>query len=505
MRRALGLGILVCASFAALIASANAATLRTVTCSDNASSDPATLDPVIAAAGSGDVIAITGLCAGDYLVGTSGLTFSNQNATLGSTEPAYVSGDGFDGMVEVNGGSHELFSGIEMTGATNSASTASSASGSLYNQIAALLVHDAGSATIINSTIENAGTSGLWVEHGAAATVLATTISGNGTAAANIYADGIVIQSGSTVQLGALNGTLDSTVTGNGVSSTSCEGYGIQLGQGSSLIAYEDTIGTSGAPNGCGEIYMIGATAKLWGTTLGQPGTFGPAIAAYQGSSVSIDTDYVDQNIGGVHQPTTIDAGGHASVLLVGASSAIIGGATLQTTTPTQATLTVSNNSNATLAGGNTITNTSPTGLAIQVDHSSSVSQQLGYLFADPVSADTINGAGVVQVQSSMDLGGLGEGSPSISWTTGNNNIQVEQNSSFRVSGGVSITGAVTITQGSNGFANTSGGSNAISGGASCPFSNVPSSHWASPAKVSPAVPSATSYSGATSPECLSF
>jgi trimeric autotransporter adhesin len=487
MKGKLGFGMLALGVCVAWTGIANATT-RTVTCTNTAGSDPGVMNPVIAASSPGDVIEISGLCAGDYLVTTSGLTFANRTAssTLSTT-------DGFNAMVEVYGASREQFIGITMTGTNLTSSRGSSAAGSNYFEIGALVVHDGGSATITNTAIQNSNTSGLWVEHGSSATVLGTTstISNNGASSANIYASGIVIQSGSNVQLGTIDGLNTAAVNGNGVSSASCEGYGIQMGQGATLIAYEVTIGTSGASNGCGDIYMVGSTARLLGTTLGQAGTFGPGIAAYSSSSVSLDTDYSDQNIGGIHGATKINAGGHASLLLAGASSAIIGGATLTTTTPTQATLEVSMNSTAILAGGNTIQNTSPTGFAIQIDHSSSLAQQPGFLFADPVGADTISGAGAVQVQSSMDLGEglISPGStPSLVWNlTGNQILNVQQNSSFRLSGGVSITGGsgVKIQQGSNAFFNVNNGGTNTATVVCANSANNPMAHVSNPGSVS--------------------
>jgi hypothetical protein len=109
-----------------------------------------------------------------------------------------------------------------------------------------------------------------------------------------------------------------------------------------------------------------------------------------------------------------------------------------------------------------------------------------------------------------MDLGqGLYGSDPSIVWNTNGNTIAAQQNSSFRLSGGVSIEGAVTISQGSNGFLNTNNGgavsNQTVSGGITCPFTTVPASHMSAPTKVTPNVTMATSFSSATTPQCLPF
>jgi hypothetical protein len=119
--------------------------------------------------------------------------------------------------------------------------------------------------------------------------------------------------------------------------------------------------------------------------------------------------------------------------------------------------------------------------------------QQPGFLFGDPVAADTISGAGSVQVQSSMDLGQglISPGStPSLVWTlSGSQTINVQQNSSFRLSGGTSISGGnVKIAQGSNGFFNTGAGgvNDATIGCAGSPGNATV--HIANPTFVTPSV-----------------
>jgi hypothetical protein len=150
------------------------------------------------------------------------------------------------------------------------------------------------------------------------------------------------------------------------------------------------------------------------------------------------------------------------------------------------------------LAGGNVICNgtlsgstcTPGTGKALQIQRVSSLVQVNASEFGYTPTAETVYGGGGAQLQSTIDLGvGFPNSVASITWTqTGNTaveNVGASQNSSFRVEGGVVITGAVTLSQASNGFANlartTPKGNTAPNtvGSISCPFSFVPASHLA--------------------------
>jgi hypothetical protein len=171
-----------------------------------------------------------------------------------------------------------------------------------------------------------------------------------------------------------------------------------------------------------------------------------------------------------------------------------------------------SGNSNVLLSGGNTVTNSAPGGTVVEIDHSSSLMQiaaaPLSPEFAGvpaiaPSTADGLTGMGLVQEQSSIDLGvGLVGGNAGLIW---NGSIAVAQNSSFRLSGGVSISGGVTLGQGSNGFFNLAkGGGNSVIGGVSCPWVSVPSSHVTGGA-LSPPAPIAHDLQSATKTQCLPF
>jgi len=146
-----------------------------------------------------------------------------------------------------------------------------------------------------------------------------------------------------------------------------------------------------------------------------------------------------------------------------------------------------------------------------------------------PVSPDSMSGSAFVQEQSQMDIGmGIVSGNPSLTWSVpAGNCILVQQNSSIRLSGGVTITGAapaacglnggavsstITIQQESNGFFNLAqGGLDEIDGGGSvsCVFAGMPNGHVTGKANISPpsaqpvVIGSLSQALTATSPGCL--
>jgi hypothetical protein len=195
----------------------------------------------------------------------------------------------------------------------------------------------------------------------------------------------------------------------------------------------------------------------------------------------------------------------------------------------------VSGGSNAVMGGGNTIGTSG--GVALQIDHASSFQQTPlgGYvseLLRSPITItpapDFISGSALVQEQSQIDVGmGTISGNPSLSWSVpAGNCILVQQNSSIRISGGVTIAGAapsacalnggavsstIVIQQQSNGFFNLAqGGADEISGGGvSCVFAGMPNGHATGKANISPpsaqpvVIGSLTQALDATSPGCL--
>ncbi|HUK58418.1 MAG TPA: hypothetical protein VLV50_04245 [Stellaceae bacterium] len=493
------------------------ATGTPLSCSDSKTSDQSAVATAITTASSASgIIQITGICAGDYKITASPLTFINSGGTNSVSAT-----DGFDGMVEILG-AHVTFNGLTLKGTTLNASNGSNAlSSSTFTEEGNLILHDGAVALIENSQIGPGEQDGLVAIRLSVANVLNTTISGNGTRTGSsaIFTSGIWVTDGSTLRLGNPDDSEPATVQGNGqyVANTSCSGFNILLTQSASANIFGSTIGgtTSGTGANCGEINLQAASsARMQDITLGHFGGLGrqAAIYAIGGSSV-----WIDENLGAASPTGSLltevadSVPNSIGLIFAGGASSVV----LQDTTATGPSslgpmVEASASSTIVLAGGNNVTNTVSGGIAIQVDHSSSMLQLLGRQFGFANEPDNVSGGGSVQEQSSMDLGqGLFGGLTSMNWVTGGSGIAVLQNSSFRLSGGVAITGAVTLQQGSNGFLNLANGGSAaqqtVSGGISCPFTAVPGSHVSAPTKVTPNPTMATSFGSAISPQCLQF
>ena len=238
----------------------------------------------------------------------------------------------------------------------------------------------------------------------------------------------------------------------------------------------------------------------------------GNAIVAVGSSTVRIE---------GGATVTALDSGSPAAqaIVLAQGSSLLTQGATIQALDSAAATITAGENSVVALAGGNTICSvksgacdSTTDGTALVIDHVSTLMQVPAAEFGYTAAQDLIFGNATAQLQSTIDLGsGSVGGQPSIAWTVQNastGGIAVAQNSSFRLNGGVSIsgTGGVRLSQGSNGFFNiSSGGTNSVSGGITCPFTAIAGAHVVGQTAVTPNVALATSFLGATTPKCLPF
>ena len=493
-----------------------------ITCTDSQASDQAAVSMSIgggeANLASGDVLEITGICAGDYKFTVSGITIGNSagNSTLSTS-------DGFNGMLEISG-AHVTINGITLEGTTLDASNGSNATNitSTFNEDGDLVLHDGAVATVENSQIGPGTQDGMVVIRTSAASVLSSKISGNGTnGGAGNLTSGIWVSDGSSLRLGDPDDSDPVTVQGNGlyVAGTSCSGFDLLLTQSASGDFFGAQIGgtTSSTGANCGEVdVQAGSSVRMRDLTLGHFGGLGRqgVVYAIGGSSVWIDENTAATSPTG-STLTEVADGVPESIGLVfagGASSIVLQDTTLTGPTSSGAMVEASASSTLVLAGGNNITTTTSGGTVIEIDHSSSMLQLLGRQFGYANLQDNIAGAGLVQVQSSMDLGqGLYGSDPSLIWIAGSgaNGIQVQQNSSFRLSGGVSITGTVTIKQNSNGFLNLNNGgavsNQTVSGGISCPFNTVPASHIASPTDVMPNVSMATSFGTAVTPQCLPF
>lgn len=439
----------------------------------------------------GDTVTLNNnYCQGDIHVGGTG-------AAPGFTMTGGEGTDGINGQLEIEHGSVTISYIFLVSGQNGDVMT--------NGEFANLYVHDGGSANVIDSAIEDGPLMGVYVTRGSAVEMFGPTVQDNGTANTANENDGIRADAASSVYITITPNGYPAYVNGN-------TGNGITVIGASSLTINgvpteqfaQNEVGNNGlCSTQCSpQIYLDGASTAHLSTTIVyvdlSDTTPPPLVEVFGGSSLIVDDNSLIENYVGNYAA--------AALLVSGSSTARLNATTLSTTGVSAAVIEASGGSSLVLAGGNTITATGAAGTAIQIDHSSNLTQQKPTAFGYTAAAETVSGAGLVQEQSSMDLGqGLVSSSPSMSWNPGSNGIQVQQNSAFRVAGGVSITGGVTITQGSNAFSNTAnGGTNAITSG-SCPFTTIPASHWASPAKVTPAVPSATSLAAAVSPQCLPF
>jgi hypothetical protein len=462
--------------------------------------------------GAGDIILLNGICLGDVTVTTSDLTFTNHNDTSpsGSTLPSSAAGfvDGIQGQLEFAAGTAP--STVRNLLLEGPSSFSGGESANLY-------VHDGATVMVQNSWVGPGPLDGIVVQ-GAASTVtlLNSTVNGNGAANTAGATNGARVIDAGVLVLGAPDGSNGSTISEN------ASGFGIALRGNASAELDGSTI----SGNGLGQIdATLSSDVLAAGTQVSQSSVTNPAIQAVNHSSVSLVT-----LVNGTGD--SINGGTAGAVLAAAASQVVLHGATVQSSSMQQPTVEVSADSAAILAGGNIITATTSGGTAIQVDHSSAVLEQpataLGYA-SDAI--DSITGSAFVQVQSSMDLG-VGNlpstTNPSLTWSVPSGScILIQQNSSFRVSGGVAITGTapsscalnggatsstIVFQQESNGFFNLGqGGLDNIGGGGSvsCLFSSFPNAHVSGKANITPSsaqpvmIGTWAAAPSATSPGCL--
>lgn len=296
-------------------------------------------------------------------------------------------------------------------------------------------------------------------------------------------------------------------------------GAAVGADQGSMIQIVGGSI-TQGASAAAPAIRLLNSSSAkvLGGATVTGPDV-GPAVFAAQNSAVFVDPDSAISTSGASTAGPVIVAIRSSSAALDGAtvtgapfatndtilaalgSSVLLHGSTVTSEAFVAPTIQASANSSVVLAGGNTIEDT-VSGFALQVDHSSSLFENDGTLFGFTGAADSITGDGIVQVESSMQLG-TGGATPS-TWT---GNIKVRQNSAFLMGGGMTVTGFVHLEQASNGFFNTAnGGTNTVSGAVSCPATMGNSaSHVANPTQVTPNVVVGATFDMTTPPACLQF
>ncbi len=444
----------------------------------------------ISAANPGAILAITGLCTQQVAVASVlqwGMTLTNHT---GDPAQPLDTNDGIVGQIQIVGPLQVTITGLTLQGPASDQGSTS-------------IVTVSGSTVAINQAqIVNGWRNGLAIDARGSATVTDTTISGNGGAGVAGEADGIRVSHSSTLALGGLN-------SDGSIDASSSVIVGSNAGTGIAAFGISTVTIAGGTVQGNGGAQLLiadGSEANLVGTTVTQ--TTAPAlpldfaVQAMQSSRLVL------------MQGASIAGGAVAGGVLAMSSSSITAiGARITNDSGSQAAIEASGSSNVLLAGANIVTNSAANGTAVEIDHSSSLMQ----LAAAPLvpefagapatqasAADRITGAGLIQEQSSIDLGiGLVGGVAGLEW---DGSIVVAQNSSFRLSGGVSISGSVTLGQGSNGFFNlTRGGSNSVTGGVTCPWVFAASSHVTAGVALSPPAPIANDVASATKPQCLPF
>ena len=505
---------LVAAILGAIATLAVSGTADAATVSVRCDLNPTTaLASAISSNPAGTVFAITGMCQETIqIAGSLSLINHAQIHDL-------VSDDGIEGELVIAGPYAVVIDGITLEGTATDTGLPD-----------VLDVSGSATVTIQNAQITNGQRIGLNVDGGATAQILNTTISGNGVAQIAGETDAIRAVS-AALKLGATATGSDGTVIAENTVTVSSN-----VGNGIALLGHSHLTMAGGfiRDNGGNQAFVAGKsdlelfeTEVIQSQTPSTPGAF--AIQALSGSTVGL--------FGGVVTGRNV-AG---AILVASGGSLLMNGATLDSTSPSLPTIQISGGSNAVMGGANDIENEATIGTVLQIDHASSFQQtplsryslpQLaGSLFA---GTDLLFGAALVQEQSQMDIGmglftGAGSpgGSPSLTWFTGTGEcILVQQNSSIRLSGGVTISGGdgepcalnggavsttIVIQQGSNGFFNLAqGGTNVIEpGSVSCAFAGIPNAHVTGKGNITPPSAQPVMIGGleqalnATSPGCL--
>jgi hypothetical protein len=455
-----------------------------------------------------DTILINALCTQDVTIRTSGLTLANPS---GASATLNVN-DGVVGQLELAGAANIVIDGLSL-GPTPTFS----------GEVANLYIHDGSAAAIKESQVVNSPLIGIEVARSSGVALSDTAVTGNGasSSAPAQTGMGILIENNSTLILGNSSGTKPATIENN-------TGSGVVVDDASSVVVDAATI----SGNQMTQVTVLGASSGFMTGMTTSPGTVAPTttITAPSGGTFQAvfasgaSTLDIEQGVVVTGNQT------NAAILLEGSSlllnaSLISSGAGAAKPAKAQATISGTGNAVIALASGNaicfgTLTVATPPqctlldeGFAIQINHVSTLLQVGGSVLGFPVSADTVTGGGTVQLQSTVDLGISvnGMSTPSLNWTTGSEGVNVSQNSSFRLEGGVVITGQLQLAQGSNAFFNHSQNplENTVSAGVSCSFTSIPASHVSiSGASLTPAIspPLATNMASATtSPQCLAF
>jgi hypothetical protein len=445
---------------------------------------PGSLATVSPAPSSGDTINVTGTCTEDVEVTVSDLTIANGSA--GAVE----------GQIEVSGATGIVINGL-LLGNASSFSFASA------SDVALVYAHDGAAVTVSNATIENSPLLGVVAARSSGIALEADQVNDNGGTTADLTErdnGGIQARDDSTVMLGAPDGSAQVTVSNNPYDA-------IAAYRDSSIVVYSAALSNNAAH----QIMVVSASAAyvtvvpndgLPTTTIMAPSGAPNAIQAVGTSTLRIDNGVT---LAGASGAEAISVEGGSALLLQGSKISTPGaGPVIEATS----------GSVIALGGGNSICNgsfsgatcTAGTGLAIEIDHVASLVQINPADFGYTAAPETIHGTGAAVLQSTIDLGlGTVTGVPSVTWNTGAGAVSVAQNSSFRLDGGVTITGELSISQASNGFFNVSkGGANDVTQ-VICSFTDIPGSHVAGTSAVTPAVVASTNFLSTAANQCLSF
>jgi hypothetical protein len=464
-----------------------------------------------------DTILINSLCTQDVTIRTSGLTLANPSGASATLN----TGDGIAGQLELAGAAMTVIDGLSL-GPTGTAS----------GEVADLYVHDGSALALKESQVVNSPIIGIDVARSSSVALTDTTVTGNGASSstASQTGMGILVENSSTLMLGNTSGTKPAMIENNA-------GSGVVAQDASSVVVYAATISGNQLTQltllGTSSGFMTGLTATPGGpaptTAIAAP-TGGCCAAIFASGASTLD---LEQGVVVTGSSTQSAISLEGSSLL--ANTALISsGAGASSPASSQPTITGSGNAVIALAGGNSIcfgtlsiatppSCTAGGGYAIEILHVATLVQVDAAVLGFPAQADSITGGGTIQLQSTVDLGVeiSGTATPSLTWNVGNGGIVVEQNSSFRLEGGVIITGVLDLNEGSNAFFNHTVNplANTVSnGGASssiiCPFIAVAASHvfiaGANPAASLTPLPSlATTFStgspAAGSKQCLAF
>ena len=323
-----------------------------------------------------------------------------------------------------------------------------------------IFADNASNVAVYNSTIQNiaqtnAGDAAVVSAYGGASVQVSGTISGFG-------GFGLVAGGGSSIDFSA--GTLSKGSAGDKPTIAAFDSSSVtieQLPGSPTSVAGPDNAPTILA-NGHSSIFILGGSV-----TTSSASTAGPAIIAAHSSSVKLSG------------ATVTGPSNNHTVLVSQGSSALIKGANITADAPFNASnqfavIAAVHNASVELAGGNTITNNAAGGLSVRLSAGSTLEENNGtspdydinaydinaFDFLTPGN-DTITGNGRIHAQSVIELGAL-PGPYTLTW---NGNISLSQASSFRADGdNVTINGAITLDEASNGYFNHfAGTSNNIS------------------------------------------